>query len=116
MAEISSIEAWAAKERTDALFTLRQGDNPVLKFVQVGDANRINTAFQGSLMTKLRGIFTYLGWSWGIATVDHVENYQTTCQGPHGAREMLLDAIQFTEWAGHDRNKASFNITGDGKK
>ena len=113
---MDTIATYREKQRSEALFSLREGESSLLKFVQVGKANRINTAYQGALMVKLHGIFEVMGWQWGVDTIKHVEDLQTTCQSPHGAREMLLEAIQFTELAAHDRNKASFQLSGDGKK
>jgi hypothetical protein len=111
---MDTVETYLKKQESDALFSLREGENPLLKFVQVGKGNRINPPDQSRYLIALRGLFEHMGWKWGEAFCAHIEDYQTTCSDPHGAREMLLEAIQFDRYAEHDRNKSSINLMGGG--
>lgn len=111
---METVESFLKKQESDALFSLREGENPLLKFVQVGKANRINPADQSRVLIALRAYFANMGFEWGNDFCDSIEDYQTTCADPHGAREMLLEAIQFDRYAAHDRNKSSVNVFGGG--
>jgi hypothetical protein len=113
---MDTIETYIKKQESDALFTLREGENPLLKFVQVGKANRINPPNQSRYIIALRSFFTHMKFQWGNDFCDHIEDYQTTCSDPHGAREMLLEAIQFDRYAEHNRNKSSINLSGGGSE
>jgi hypothetical protein len=116
---METIKGWQEKQRAQSLFNLREGESALLKFVQVGKANRNNSAEQAKRLTILRSVGSYMGWlSWVNPFCDFIEDYQTTCGAPHSAREMLLSAIQFTEWEEHNRSKSNLNISsgGEGKK
>ncbi len=108
-------DAWKAEQEASALFTHREGESPMLKFVQVGEANRINLAFQSKVLIALRIFGDYMGFSsWLKPFCDHIEDYQTTCGAPHAAREMLLEAIQFDRLATHEKNKSSITLNAAG--
>jgi len=113
---METIEGWKSKQRAESLFALREGGSPLLKFLEVGEGNRINPADQSRILIVLRMFGTHMGFDWIKTFCDFIENYQTTCGSPHAAREMLLSALQFTEWAGHDRAKTSLNLSMDGAK
>lgn len=116
---METIKGWHENQRAQSLFNLREGENPLLKFVQVGKANRNNSAEQAKRLTILRAVGAYMGWlSWVSPFCDFIEDYQTTCGAPHSAREMLLSAVQFTEWEANNRNKSTLTIAsgGEGKK
>jgi hypothetical protein len=111
---METIEQYIKKQESDVLFSLREGENPLLKFVQVGKGNRINPPDQSRFLIALRMFFGHMKFSWGNDFCDHIEDYQTTCADPHAAREMLLEAIQFDRYAEHDKNKSSINLLGGG--
>lgn len=113
---MDTIDTWQKKQESDSVFAMREGESPLLKFVQVGIANRVNTAEQSMLLTSLRMFGLYMGFDWIKSFCDFIEDYQTTCGSPHAAREMLLEAIQFDRWAAHDKNKASLSLSADGGK
>jgi hypothetical protein len=111
---METIDTWKQKQRSDSLFTLREGDNPLLKFIdKAGPGNRINSALQGWIFTALRMTAEGMKWPWLGTMVDHLEDYQTTCTDPHGSKEMLLEAIQFDRLAAHDRGKTSLSLSTD---
>lgn len=112
---MGTIEEFREKERSTTLFDLKEGEGVLNKFVQVGTANRINTPAQSTWLFNSRTFFAYMGWPWGSAMCDLVEDLQTTCTEPHGAREMLLEAVQFDRYAEHNRNKSLVNIGGQSK-
>jgi hypothetical protein len=114
--EPASIDSWAKKQRSDSLFSLREGENPLLKFVQVGKANRINPAAQGQILSGLRTFFDSMGWAWGNDFCGLIEDYQTTCGDPHAAREMLLEAIQFDRAVAFERSRNSITVATGGAK
>lgn len=112
---VESIDQWKKKQESQAMFEHREGSNIMAKFVDVGKANRINTAEQSMLLTSLRMLGLYMEWDWVKNLCDFVEDYQTTCGDPHAAREMLLEAVQFDRLAEHQRNKSSIILGTDGK-
>lgn len=116
---METIDTWKGKQRSESLFSLRAGENPLLQLLKVGKANRINTVDQAKRIAVFRAVLgDYMGWGWAHALCDYVEDYQLTCGEPHNSREMFLSGLQFTEWAGHDRSKTSFTLSGatDGSK
>lgn len=110
------IDTWIKQQESDSLFSQREGESPLLKFVQVGEANRINTEQQSRLLLALRMYGDFFNWPWMQKLCDRVEDLQTTCTGPHGAREMLLEAVQFDQLARHDRGRTNITLSGDGAK
>jgi hypothetical protein len=112
---MDALESFRQKQESDALFKLREGETPLLKFVDVGKANRQNSKEQAGLIVGLRFNADYMGFGWLHALCDSIEDYQLTCGDPHAAREMLLEGIKFTELAESTKYKSLINIGGDKK-
>lgn len=116
---MDTIETVRKKMESMALFDLQGGESPILKFVQVGKANRMNTDTQATILTTLRFFFSSMGWAWGKDFCDYIEDYQTTCGLPTpetNSRVMLQDVLQWQQAMEYERNRHSISIGMDGKK
>ena len=116
---METIDTWKAKQRSESLFSLREGENPLLKFIEVGKANRIQTTDQARRITVLRSVGAFMGWDWAADFCDYIEDYQLTCGIPHNSKEMLMEAIQFERATAFEKGRSNVNLitsSGDGKK
>lgn len=110
------IEVWVKQQKSEALFTLRQGVNMLEKFVQIGKANRIVSIQQARLLSRDRFIAANMGWPWLNDLCDFVEDYQLTIGWPENSRTQLLSAVQFTQWAEHDSKKGNLTLSSGASK
>ena len=104
---MAGIEEWTEKQENKVLwhFAHESGQNILKDLIKVEPGNRINTAFQGHLITKCRPIADRLQLSWLHTMCNRTEDYQATTGEPHNTKEMLLEAIEFERWAQHDKSR-----------
>ena len=118
---LETIETIQKKLQSQALFDLYQGgESAMLKLVQVGKANRINTEEQATILVSLRFFFRAMGWDdWGEDFCTWIEDYQETCGVPTAetnSREMLKSALEWQSALEYERGKSNISIGLDGKK
>ena len=117
---MEAIETIRKKMQSQALFNLNLGGElPILKFVQVGKANRMNTPEQATILVSLRFFAEAMGFNWCLGLCDHVEDFQTTCGVPTAetqARVMLQDTMEWQQALEYERNRHSLTLESGGKK
>lgn len=117
---METIENIRKKYETMALFDIQGGDSPVLKMVEVGKANRMNTPEQATMLTTLRLFFRGMGFEdWGEEFCDSIEDYQTTCGIPReetNSRIMLQEVLEWQKALEAQSGRPTFNLFNEGSK